>query len=119
MLKPTEDVSNDDNNEIDNESKANKETSNFKNDIFIKENIRREGSSHKSMLLNQKPSSFYSPKSCPICLETYNVGDDIAWSKNEACPHAFHLDCIKGWLMTGNDDCPLCRQDYLFVENNV
>ncbi len=56
--------------------------------------------------------SLYSPKSCPICLEEYKVDDDIVWSKNDQCPHAFHLDCILDWLMD-HDQCPLCRGEYL------
>lgn len=66
--------------------------------------------------------SLYSPKSCPICLEAYKAGDEIAWSKNDHCYHAYHLDCIVGWLMERNE-CPMCRRDYLLYddteENNV
>jgi len=57
-------------------------------------------------------SSLYSPKSCPICCDDYAKGDDIAWSKNEQCCHAFHTDCIIEWLMN-HDDCPICRSNYL------
>jgi len=63
-----------------------------------------------------KPSSeisrYYSPKTCPICMERYKAGDDIAWSHNEDCLHAFHVDCIVQWLMT-HDHCPMCRSPYL------
>ena len=41
---------------------------------------------------------------------------DVAWSKNEECCHAFHTDCIVPWLMD-HDDCPMCRNDYIFVGN--
>lgn len=44
--------------------------------------------------------------------EDYIKGDDIAWSKNEKCCHAFHIDCIIKWLMD-HDDCPMCRSNYL------
>lgn len=57
-------------------------------------------------------STFYSPKSCPICLERYTNGDDICWSRNKKCHHAYHLDCILEWLLHSNE-CPLCRIDYL------
>lgn len=53
-----------------------------------------------------------SPLSCHICLERYKIGEDICWSKNTECPHAYHLDCMVQWLMD-NDDCPLCREEYL------
>merc|ERR1739844_169023 len=40
-----------------------------------------------SLRLSQKSlsvrSALYSPKSCPVCLDEYKVGDEIAWSKNE------------------------------------
>lgn len=57
-------------------------------------------------------SSLYSPRSCPICCEDYIKGDDVAWSRNEECCHAFHTDCIVPWLMD-HDDCPMCRCVYV------
>lgn len=56
--------------------------------------------------------SLYCPKTCAIFLEKYKAGDEICWSKNKHCPHAFHLDCITEWLMK-SDDCPMCRENYL------
>ena len=56
--------------------------------------------------------SLYSPQACPICLADYKKGDDIAWSKNEKCHHAYHVDCIMEWLMK-NNDCPMCREQYV------
>jgi len=60
-------------------------------------------------------SSLFSPKCCPICFNEYQVGEDIAWSCNEICYHAFHYDCILHWLLN-HDDCPMCRSDYLCLE---
>jgi hypothetical protein len=62
--------------------------------------------------IHYTPESLYSPRTCPICLDDYEAGDDICWSSNKKCHHAFHLDCMSAWLMN-NDDCPLCREDYL------
>lgn len=62
--------------------------------------------------IHHTPESLYSPRTCPICLDDYEGGDDICWSFNKKCHHAFHLDCMLAWLMN-NDDCPLCREDYL------
>lgn len=62
--------------------------------------------------IHYTPESLYSPRTCPICLDDYEAGDDICWSANKKCHHAFHLDCMSAWLMN-NDDCPLCREDYL------
>lgn len=53
-----------------------------------------------------------SPKQCPICFENYEVGDEVCFSRNEACSHTFKLECMMDWLMK-HDDCPLCRTNYL------
>ena len=60
-------------------------------------------------------SSIYSPKSCCICMAKYKHGDDICWSQNERCYHAFHLECMLEWLMKHNE-CPMCRRNYLRSE---
>lgn len=49
---------------------------------------------------------------CAICLVEYQDGDEISWSHNSSCGHAFHHDCIIEWLLT-RDECPCCRRDYL------
>ena len=35
--------------------------------------------------------------SCDICILVFEVGDEIAWSPNLDCSHAFHKDCILSW----------------------
>ena len=61
--------------------------------------------------------TLYNPRMCPICCEEYEKGDDIAWSKNEDCVHAYHTDCIVPWLLE-HSDCPMCRNDYLCLEES-
>lgn len=34
---------------------------------------------------------------CDICILEFEVGDEIAWSPNLHCSHAFHKDCILDW----------------------
>ena len=34
---------------------------------------------------------------CDICIVEFEVGDEIAWSPNLKCSHAFHKDCILDW----------------------
>ena len=63
-------------------------------------------------------ASMRSQKVCPVCIEAYKVNEDISWSKNENCYHAFHLDYIMDWLME-NDYCPMCRWEYFLVDDNV
>jgi len=49
---------------------------------------------------------------CAICVDQYKEGDEVAWSMNKDCCHAYHGDCIVQWLMD-NDDCPMCRSKYI------
>lgn len=50
---------------------------------------------------------------CQICLEYFQVGDRICWSRNLNCIHVFHYNCLESWLLK-HEKCPLCRATYLF-----
>ena len=63
-------------------------------------------------------SSIYNPRSCAICMAKYEHNDDICWSKNEKCYHAFHLNCVIPWLMKHNE-CPMCRRHFLKSHDDV
>lgn len=39
------------------------------------------------------------PGVCAICLSRYEVGEQVAWSPNGRCSHAFHTDCIVQWYV--------------------
>ena len=43
---------------------------------------------------------------CPICFEDYKNGDQVMVLPK--CKHAFHPECIKGWLVR-SPLCPMCR----------
>ena len=46
-------------------------------------------------------------------------GDLISCSPNNNCCHSYHVRCITTWLLKPNDECPMCRSDYLDrVKNN-
>lgn len=100
--------SNDEENQTDDDSDSRK------NNIFVDKLMSWRSNLIPSETAEQG-SNLYSPKSCSICLEPYAEGDDICWSKNEKCSHAYHLNCMIDWLMR-NDECPLCRENYLEVE---
>ena len=76
-----------------------------KNNIYLKRGF-------SSMPSLDSSATLYSPTSCAICLDSYSIGDEIAWSHNDLCHHAFHLECIVDWLMK-HDECPMCRLNYL------
>jgi len=84
----------------------------LKDDLYVKSLRSMRENSSRIVVNNDVEDSLYSPKVCPICCEEYKKGDDIAWSKNESCYHAYHVDCIMEWLMD-HDDCPLCREKYI------
>ena len=55
---------------------------------------------------------------CTICLCPYEDGDQISWSTEESCQHAFHTDCIIPWLAKKEEPkCPICRQEFCATPN--
>jgi hypothetical protein len=61
---------------------------------------------------NDDEKSESSVPKCPVCWEAYAENDKICWSRNPRCNHAFHVECIKLWLLT-HARCPVCRNKYL------
>lgn len=59
------------------------------------------------------------PNCCAICLMSYEVDDKVIWSSNPDCAHAFHEDCVVGWLvkMQPETPCPCCRQEFTDLED--
>ena len=53
---------------------------------------------------------------CNICLESFEVGQKVSWSK-EGCQHVYHYDCILPWAILGHVRCPVCREVYWCREN--
>lgn len=45
---------------------------------------------------------------CHICLERFQVGDEVSWSNVSKCGHTFHKACIEEWMVK-HEDCPCCR----------
>lgn len=43
---------------------------------------------------------------CAICLE-----EDKLMPAKLMCGHIFHLQCVRGWLLRGGGNCPLCNMD--------
>ncbi|GFH43671.1 E3 ubiquitin-ligase RING1-like [Chaetoceros tenuissimus] len=51
-------------------------------------------------------------QTCPICWDSFKVGERVCWSKNTSCCHGYHLDCMLVWLKD-HDKCPMCREEYI------
>jgi hypothetical protein len=84
-----------------------------KSDLVI-EGRRKANWLNKEFKVAAPSSSNVSTNSvqlCAICLEDYQVGEDIGWSRNPLCYHAFHKDRILESLKT-HESCPICRNSY-------
>jgi len=57
----------------------------------------------------------FNQSDCGICLMSYEVNDDVCFSKNQDCLHSFHQECIVEWLAR-NLMCPCCRRSYVSAD---
>ncbi|XP_042961825.1 E3 ubiquitin-protein ligase MBR2-like [Carya illinoinensis] len=73
----------------------------------IEANLRQQ--TYNSLTLGSPAEN----ESCCICQEEYVNGDDLG---KLDCGHAFHLDCIKQWLVQKNS-CPICKLRALAVRD--
>lgn len=46
-------------------------------------------------------------KQCMICLEDYNIGDEIV---TITCMHRYHKACVAPWI-SNSPTCPVCKAD--------
>ena len=53
-----------------------------------------------------QPPGIIAMTECAICLESYKFGVSLC---GLPCGHAFHQQCIMGWLQRDNHCCPVCR----------
>ncbi|XAR52141.1 hypothetical protein NMG60_11020061 [Bertholletia excelsa] len=48
---------------------------------------------------------------CAVCLRRIEEEDEVRELSN--CVHAFHRECLDGWIGRGGATCPLCRSKLL------
>lgn len=93
------------------------ETTSSGNGAGLLETLRSAISTNRSSVSANKVE-------CSICLMGYAAGETVSWAKEEGCDHAYHQQCIVGWLSTAkrdgtlHDSCPLCRTK-LITEMNA
>lgn len=57
---------------------------------------------------------------CPICLDNFEVGDTVMFSRNNlsSCAHVFHEECLLQWLLEQREnECPTCRACFIASPN--
>ena len=85
------------------------EPSTTEDEIYFEESEREF--SHLQLPAETPNGNRMVPSACAICLCPYEVGDEVTWSPEEVCQHAFHRDCIVSWLAKKSEHlCPCCRQ---------
>lgn len=55
---------------------------------------------------SKKEEEYYRHQSCSICLDEYELGEQI---RVLPCQHTFHSECIFPWLTERSPTCPLCK----------
>merc|ERR1712176_1210471 len=53
---------------------------------------------------------------CPICLDNFDVGDIVMFSRHNlcSCAHVFHEECLMQWLLEQREnECPTCRARFI------
>lgn len=74
-----------------------------------------EGPSKQAAVPNVVPASI-GREICPICIVDFEEGDDIRVLPCEG-NHCFHQTCVDPWLLKLSSSCPICRHDFLALEN--
>lgn len=117
---PINEVSDDEDSNIDSDDEGPPNVNNFMNifnnilqqaennmtDIENMEDVKvilKNESTIKKIKLEEKLE-----EKCSVCLSEMNKGDNV-WELK--CKHTFHGDCIKVWLKEYNYKCPVCRQE--------
>lgn len=64
------------------------------------------------LVLAEEGSIMNDENVCPICIEPFRIGEEVAWSKIGHCQHVYHYECILPWAVLGNELCPVCREEF-------
>ncbi|KAJ7924837.1 hypothetical protein B0H13DRAFT_1976280 [Mycena leptocephala] len=57
-------------------------------------------------------------ETCPICIVDFEEGDDLRVLPCDGA-HRFHQSCVDPWLLALSTECPLCRHDFIALENMI
>jgi len=57
-------------------------------------------------------------ETCPICILPFEEGEDLRVLPCDGA-HRFHQSCVDPWLLELSTSCPLCRHDFIALENMI
>ena len=92
------------NNALQNGNEAGNENNNNNNPIVVERTVR--------IMIVENPNRYFkndSTDTCPICIETMEIGEEKEELASMGCEHTYHKDCIVEWLKI-NSTCPICRK---------
>ena len=55
---------------------------------------------------------------CPICFEEMKEGEEFT-KCSLTCKNTFHKECIKLWLESDHNTCPLCRSEWVEINEEI
>ncbi|KAJ7045539.1 hypothetical protein C8F04DRAFT_1065183 [Mycena alexandri] len=57
-------------------------------------------------------------ETCPICIVDFEEGDDLRVLPCDGA-HRFHQHCVDPWLLALSTECPICRHDFIALQNMI
>lgn len=86
-------------------------------------NPRRNGTLRRNGTQTSRQNPDVTPQTigretCPICIVDFEEGDDLRVLPCEG-KHRFHQTCVDPWLLELSSSCPLCREDFIALENMI
>lgn len=77
--------------------------------VFVEVEVELVFSEPKALVADVVAAGGGAGKPCGICLDDLDA-DGLKTPVRLPCGHAFHGQCIAGWLLEGRT-CPMCRRD--------
>ncbi|EAY74412.1 hypothetical protein OsI_02300 [Oryza sativa Indica Group] len=77
--------------------------------VFVEVEVELVFSEPKALVADVVAAGGGAGKPCGICLDDLDA-DGLTTPVRLPCGHAFHGQCIAGWLLEGRT-CPMCRRD--------
>lgn len=84
-----------------------------------RKNRKKTDDGDELVLAEEGSSTNQDEMVCSICLDTFHIGEQVAWSRMGYCQHVFHYKCILPWAVLGHVRCPVCRLSFWSQRNDT